>query len=190
MTVLPELLPMAIDMVRFYLRGGENCEEKQETTLARSTPKNEPEPKPNTKQAKRNLTGVMNYTNPGAISHNEILSLYKEYVDEDFTWSNFTVEEVREERERKRGERFFSPICLLLRVVGLSFAPFCFCVREGRRSSRRGIKIICALSRNNDVSRAHNDNTPEQNKTKMRTRKTRQPKTRQPPPQKRNSKRR
>jgi 3,5-epimerase/4-reductase len=35
----------------------------------------------------------MNYTNPGAISHNEILSLYKEYVDPDFTWSNFSVEE-------------------------------------------------------------------------------------------------
>lgn len=35
----------------------------------------------------------MNYTNPGAISHNEILQLYKDYVDPDFSWSNFTVEE-------------------------------------------------------------------------------------------------
>ena len=35
----------------------------------------------------------MNYTNPGAISHNEILQLYKDYVDPDFHWSNFTVEE-------------------------------------------------------------------------------------------------
>mmetsp|Transcript_6316 Transcript_6316/g.12409 ORF Transcript_6316/g.12409 Transcript_6316/m.12409 type:complete len:207 (+) Transcript_6316:438-1058(+) len=43
--------------------------------------------------AKRKLTGIMNYTNPGAISHNEIMELYKEYVDEEFTWSNFTVEE-------------------------------------------------------------------------------------------------
>lgn len=57
MTVLPELLPMAIEM------------------------------------AKRNLTGIMNYTNPGTISHNEILQLYKDYIDPEFTWSNFTLEE-------------------------------------------------------------------------------------------------
>ncbi|EFN59883.1 hypothetical protein CHLNCDRAFT_132889 [Chlorella variabilis] len=57
MTVLPELLPLSIEMAR------------------------------------RKLTGIMNFTNPGAISHNEILALYKEYVDEEFTWSNFTVEE-------------------------------------------------------------------------------------------------
>eukprot|EP01025_Chloroclados_australasicus_P060784 TRINITY_DN7856_c1_g1_i6.p1 TRINITY_DN7856_c1_g1~~TRINITY_DN7856_c1_g1_i6.p1 ORF type:complete len:351 (-),score=28.02 TRINITY_DN7856_c1_g1_i6:183-1139(-) len=43
--------------------------------------------------SKRKLTGIMNYTNPGAISHNEILQLYKEYIDPDFTWSNFTIEE-------------------------------------------------------------------------------------------------
>lgn len=43
--------------------------------------------------ATRGLTGIMNYTNPGAISHNEILQLYKDYIDPDFTWSNFTVEE-------------------------------------------------------------------------------------------------
>ncbi|GLC41910.1 hypothetical protein PLESTF_000099100 [Pleodorina starrii] len=57
MTVLPELLPMSIEM------------------------------------AKRGLTGVMNFTNPGAISHNEILELYKQYVDPEFTWANFSVEE-------------------------------------------------------------------------------------------------
>uniref|UniRef100_A0A061R6T4 UDP-glucose 4,6-dehydratase n=1 Tax=Tetraselmis sp. GSL018 TaxID=582737 RepID=A0A061R6T4_9CHLO len=57
MTVLPELLPMSIEMSR------------------------------------RQLTGIMNYTNPGAISHNEILQLYKEYIDPEFSWENFTVEE-------------------------------------------------------------------------------------------------
>lgn len=57
MTVLPELLPMAIDM------------------------------------ATRKVTGIVNYTNPGAISHNEILQLYKDYVDPDYTWENFTVDE-------------------------------------------------------------------------------------------------
>ena len=44
-------------------------------------------------QARRGLTGIMNYTNPGAISHNEILELYKQYVDPEITWSNFSLEE-------------------------------------------------------------------------------------------------
>ena len=44
-------------------------------------------------QARRKLTGIMNYTNPGAISHNEVLELYKQYIDPEFKWSNFTVEE-------------------------------------------------------------------------------------------------
>jgi hypothetical protein len=57
MTVLPELLPLSLEMSR------------------------------------RGLTGIMNFTNPGAISHNEILELYKQYVDPEFTWQNFTVEE-------------------------------------------------------------------------------------------------
>jgi nucleoside-diphosphate-sugar epimerase len=40
-----------------------------------------------------NTTGTLNFTNPGTISHNEILELYKEIVDNDFTWKNFTLEE-------------------------------------------------------------------------------------------------
>jgi len=38
-------------------------------------------------------TGIYNFTNPGAISHNEVLSLFKEYVRPGFTWKNFTLEE-------------------------------------------------------------------------------------------------
>ena len=37
--------------------------------------------------------GVLNFTNPGAISHNEVLTLYKEIVDPAFTWKNFGLEE-------------------------------------------------------------------------------------------------
>ena len=44
-------------------------------------------------QAQRGLTGIMNYTNPGTVSHNEILQMYKEYIDPDFKWSNYTIEE-------------------------------------------------------------------------------------------------
>jgi len=45
------------------------------------------------KMAKMNLTGTINLTNPGLITHNEILELYKKYVDPDFTWKNFSQEE-------------------------------------------------------------------------------------------------
>jgi 3,5-epimerase/4-reductase len=43
--------------------------------------------------AENGETGVVNFTNPGAISHNEVLSLYKEIIDPAFTWQNFTLEE-------------------------------------------------------------------------------------------------
>ena len=43
--------------------------------------------------AEKKVTGTMNLTNPGLISHNEILQMYKELVDPQFTWKNFTVEE-------------------------------------------------------------------------------------------------
>lgn len=39
------------------------------------------------------ITGTINLTNPGLISHNEILTMYKELVDPNFTWENFTPEE-------------------------------------------------------------------------------------------------
>jgi dTDP-glucose 4,6-dehydratase len=59
MTVLPELLPYALDMMQ------------------------------------RGVTGTVNLTNPGLISHNEILKMYKEIVDPSFTWQNFSQEEQR-----------------------------------------------------------------------------------------------
>lgn len=42
---------------------------------------------------RKGLTGVFNFTNPGVISHNEILELYKQYIDPDFKYVNFTLEE-------------------------------------------------------------------------------------------------
>lgn len=37
--------------------------------------------------------GNFNFVNPGALSHNQVLELYKEYVDPSFTWKNFSLEE-------------------------------------------------------------------------------------------------
>ena len=59
MSVLPELLPYVLEMM------------------------------------KENITGTMNLTNPGLISHNEILEMYKEIVDPSFKWNNFSMEEQR-----------------------------------------------------------------------------------------------
>jgi dTDP-4-dehydrorhamnose reductase len=37
--------------------------------------------------------GIYNFTNPGLISHNEILTLYKKYIDPEFQWQNFDLNE-------------------------------------------------------------------------------------------------
>jgi len=43
--------------------------------------------------AKVNKTGVYNFTNPGVISHNQVLDLYKKYIDPTFEYQNFSLEE-------------------------------------------------------------------------------------------------
>jgi dTDP-glucose 4,6-dehydratase len=43
----------------------------------------------------KTISGTMNLTNPGLVSHNEILEMYKEIVDPSFTWKNFSQEEQR-----------------------------------------------------------------------------------------------
>merc|ERR1711943_76605 len=43
--------------------------------------------------AERQLTGIYNFCNPGAISHNEILDMYEKYIDPTYTYTNFTIEE-------------------------------------------------------------------------------------------------
>ncbi|SPN78831.1 Putative NAD dependent epimerase/dehydratase [Brazilian cedratvirus IHUMI] len=57
MSVLSDLLPVALDMTR------------------------------------RGERGTYNFCNPGVIDHNTILGLYKEHVDPEFTWKNFSLEE-------------------------------------------------------------------------------------------------
>jgi nucleoside-diphosphate-sugar epimerase len=47
-------------------------------------------------------TGTVNLTNPGLITHNEILEMYKEIVDPTFEWSNFSIEEQHQILASKR----------------------------------------------------------------------------------------
>ena len=58
MTVLPEFIPIIVDMCA------------------------------------RRIDGTFNLTNPGRISHNEILEMYKCHVNPQFEWENFTDEEM------------------------------------------------------------------------------------------------
>jgi dTDP-glucose 4,6-dehydratase len=55
---------------------------------------------------KKQVTGTINLTNPGLISHNEILEMYKEYVDPNFTWKNFTIEEQAEILASERSNNY------------------------------------------------------------------------------------
>jgi len=41
----------------------------------------------------RKMTGVYNFVNPGVVSHNEILDLYKKFINNNFTYQNFSIEE-------------------------------------------------------------------------------------------------
>jgi dTDP-4-dehydrorhamnose reductase len=55
-----------------------------------------------------NITGTINLTNPGVISHNEILELYKQIVDPLFTWKNFSIEEQNKVLSSKRSNNMLN----------------------------------------------------------------------------------
>lgn len=57
---------------------------------------------------KNKTTGTMNLTNPGLISHNEILEMYKEIVNPDFIWQNFSQEEQRAILAADRSNNFLN----------------------------------------------------------------------------------
>jgi dTDP-glucose 4,6-dehydratase len=58
------------------------------------------------KMMKQKITGTINLTNPGLISHNEILEMYKEIVNPSFTWCNFSEEEQRTILASERSNNF------------------------------------------------------------------------------------
>ena len=57
---------------------------------------------------KKKELGTYNLTNPGLINHNEILELYKKYVDNTFTWENFNIEDQDKILKSKRSNNFLN----------------------------------------------------------------------------------
>ena len=55
---------------------------------------------------KNKTSGTVNLTNPGLISHNEILEMYKEIVDPTFKWKNFSQEEQRKILDADRSNNY------------------------------------------------------------------------------------
>ncbi len=54
----------------------------------------------------RKLTGTINLVNPGLITHNEILEMYKNMIDPEFIWDNFTIEEQNNILKAKRSNNY------------------------------------------------------------------------------------
>ena len=69
--------------------------------------------------ALNNQVGTVNLTNPGLISHNEILSMYKEIVDPNFTWENFSIEEQNQILASKRSNNCLDTMKLINISLGL-----------------------------------------------------------------------
>jgi dTDP-4-dehydrorhamnose reductase len=57
---------------------------------------------------KKETSGTFNMCNKGLISHNEILEMYREIVNSDFKWNNFTIEEQNSILSSKRSNNYLS----------------------------------------------------------------------------------
>jgi dTDP-4-dehydrorhamnose reductase len=54
----------------------------------------------------KKTTGTINLTNPGVITHNEILDMVKEYIKPNLTWVNFSLEEQSEVLKAGRSNNY------------------------------------------------------------------------------------
>ena len=54
----------------------------------------------------KQTVGTVNLTNPGLISHNEILDMYRDIVDPNFSWKNFSLQQQSEILDSARSNNY------------------------------------------------------------------------------------
>ena len=86
------------------------------------------------KMMKAHLVGTVNLTNPGVISHNEILTMYQKYVDSHFTWNNFSIEEQRRVLACERSNNYLDTTVLE------KFAPNVRCIKDALEDTLKNYK--------------------------------------------------
>jgi dTDP-4-dehydrorhamnose reductase len=69
--------------------------------------------------AERRLVGTYNFVNPGVISHNEILDMYIKYVNPEFRYQNFTIEEQDKILKARRSNNHLDASKLVKEFPGL-----------------------------------------------------------------------
>jgi 3,5-epimerase/4-reductase len=69
--------------------------------------------------AKRHLAGIYNFVNPGTITHNEVLEMYKQYIDPTFTYENFSVAEQNRLLKSRRANNTLDVSKLLQEFPGI-----------------------------------------------------------------------
>jgi dTDP-glucose 4,6-dehydratase len=107
------------------------------------------------KMLKAHIVGTVNLTNPGVISHNEILEMYKKHVDPHFTWNNFSVEEQRKILACDRSNNYLDTTILE------KFAPNVRCIKDAMEDTLKRYKRAC-----NDT-KPPLDNTPHNHETEL-----------------------
>jgi len=109
------------------------------------------------KMLKSHLVGTINLTNPGVISHNEILEMYQKHVDPQFTWNNFSVEEQRKILACDRSNNYLDTTALE------TFAPEVRCIKDAIEDT---IKNYKRAEKNENNAHAHaNANAHTQTET-------------------------
>ena len=108
------------------------------------------------KMLKSRLVGTINLTNPGAISHNEILEMYQKHVDPQFTWNNFSVEEQRKILACDRSNNYLDTTALE------TFAPEVRCIKDAIEDT---IKNYKRADKNENKQQQHTAQFEDSNET-------------------------
>ena len=104
------------------------------------------------KMLKSRLIGTINLTNPGVISHNEILEMYQKHVDPQFTWNNFSVEEQRKILACDRSNNFLDTTMLE------KFAPEVRCIKDAIEHTIKNYKCANKNENNNNNNKKVENN--------------------------------